>query len=114
MELTYSRQGDYLLPELKLRPLPEQPLNKYAKMRRTYLQEQNPALYSTLVMREELFPHLYQINEQSEQMLENLMTALLEKNPAPNRVKNPMGWVRHMNSLKQQAEETILVELVYS
>ena len=42
------------------------------------------------------------------------MTALLEKNPAPNRMKNPMGWVKHMNSLKQQAEEVILRDLVYS
>ena len=114
MELTYTRQGDYLLPDLALRPLQEEPLNKYAKMRRTYLQEQKPGLYSTLAMTEELFPHLYQISRQSEQMLENLMTSLLEKNPAPNRMKNPMGWVKHMNSLKQQAEETILAELVYS
>ena len=114
MELTYIQRGDYLLPELKLRPLTEQPLNKYAKMRRSYLQDQKPALYSTLVMREELFPHLYQVNEQSEQMLEDLMKRLLETNPAPNRMKNPMGWVRHMNSLKQQAEEVILRELVYS
>ena len=114
MELTYRKNGDYLLPDLKLQALPEQPLNKYAKMRRAYLQEQKPAQYSTLVMREELFPHLYQINKQSEQMLENLMKSLLEKNPAPNRMKNPMGWVKHMNSLKQQAEETILAELVYS
>ena len=114
MELTYSRQGDYLLPDLALRPLQEVPLNKYAKMRRAYLQEQKPGLYSTLAMTEELFPHLYQISQQSEQMRENLMTSLLEKNPAPNRMKNPMGWVKHMNSLKQQAEETILAELVYS
>lgn len=114
MELTYTKNGDYLLPSLKLQPLPERPLNKYAKMRRSYLQESKPILYSNLVMKEELFPHLYQIDSQAEQMMETLMKNLLEKNPAPNRMTNPMGWVKHMNSLKQQAEEVILAELVYS
>ena len=34
--------------------------------------------------------------------------------PAPDKEKNQMAWVQHMNSLKAQAEEMILTELIYS
>ena len=42
------------------------------------------------------------------------MKELLERNPAPDKEKNQMAWVKHMNSLKAQAEEMILTELIYS
>ena len=38
------------------------------------------------------------------------MKELLERNPAPDKEKNQMAWVQHMNSLKAQAEEMILTE----
>ena len=42
------------------------------------------------------------------------MQGLLKQNPAPNKEQHQMGWVRHMNSLKAQAEELVLTELIYS
>lgn len=30
------------------------------------------------------------------------------------KAENPIVWVGHMNALKQQAEETILAELIYT
>ena len=41
------------------------------------------------------------------------MTDLLAKNPAPDKATQQLEWVAHMNSLKAQAEEIILKELVY-
>ena len=40
------------------------------------------------------------------------MTELLRKNPPPNKETDQLGWVRHMNSLKAQAEEIIQAELI--
>ena len=42
------------------------------------------------------------------------MKELLERNLAPDKEKKQMAWVQHMNSLKAQAEEMILTELIYS
>lgn len=40
------------------------------------------------------------------------MEELLEKNPAPEKEKDAMAWVRHMNGLKAQAEEVVMTEFL--
>jgi hypothetical protein len=112
--LTYSQSGDYLYPNLQLTPTETQPLNKYGRMRRTFLQENKPLLYSNLVLSGKLFPHLWEIQQTASDRMEQLMTELLAKNPAPNKETNQMGWVQHMNALKAQAEELVLTELIYN
>ena len=47
-------------------------------------------------------------------MKEQMMADLLAKNPAPDKEKNQMAWVQHMNSLQEQVEEVIQTELIYS
>ena len=66
-ELTYTKNGDYLIPDLTLSETPEdtRPLGKYGRLRRSYLQEHRPGLYSRLVLSEKLFPHLREIDETS-------------------------------------------------
>ena len=48
-----------------------------------------------------------------EKRMESLMEELLAKNPAPDKATQQLAWVAHMNSLKAQAEESVLRELVY-
>ena len=38
-ELTYTRVGDYYIPNLTLGDQPDKPIGLYGRMRRTYLQE---------------------------------------------------------------------------
>ena len=87
----------------------ERILGQWGRMRRAYLMEHKPATYSTMVMRGELFPHLYRVDEQGDLILRQMQ----EHNPAPNRHTDPMAWVRHMNAVKAQAEEIIREELIY-
>ena len=47
-ELTYIQSGDYWIPNLKLESTEERPLNKYGRMRRTFLREHKPIQYSLL------------------------------------------------------------------
>ena len=54
--LTYTRNGDYLIPDLKLSEQPEKPLGKYGRMRKAYLKEHRPILYNQLLMSEKLYP----------------------------------------------------------
>lgn len=88
----------------------EKILGQWGRMRRAYLMEHRPAIYSTMVMTSELFPHLYQVDEQAELIL----TQMQKHFPAPDRNADPMAWVRHMNAVKAQAEEIIRKELIYA
>ena len=111
--LNYTQTGDYLLPNLTLNQ-PRKPLGKYGRLRRTYLKEQRPVLYNTMLLNGSLYPHLLEVEQNAAAMKEHLMTELLAKNPAPDKEKHQMQWVQHMNSLKAQAEELVLTELIYS
>ena len=113
-QLTYIRNGDYLIPNLTLESTEQRHLNKYGRMRRTFLKEHKPTQYSILAMTQKLFPHLWEIQETAERRLSQMMAELLAQNPAPDKATDTMAWVQHMNSLKAQAEETIFAELIYS
>lgn len=62
MEQTYSLYGDYLIPNLVLEDIKEHHIGKYGRMRRTYLEDHRPALYSSLLLTEKLLPHLAEID----------------------------------------------------
>ena len=113
-EMTYRQAGDYQIPDIELKNSEEKPLGKYGRMRRAYLEENNPMLLNDLILSEELFPHLQEIDETAHRRVEQLMSELLEKNPAPDKATQQMAWVQHMNSLKAQAEEIVTAELINS
>lgn len=114
MEMTYTKNGDYLIPDIQLEHPEKKSLGKYGRMRRAYLQENNTLLYNQLILTEKLFPHLWEIQETAAARMDQLMAGLLEANPAPDKRASPMAWVQHMNLLKAQAEEIVTAELIYS
>ena len=54
----------------------------------------------------QLFPHLWEIDETAHRRVEQIMTELLEKNPAPDKSTQQLAWVQHMSSLKVQCNNT--------
>ena len=114
--LTYSRNGDYLIPDLQLTEQPETPLGKYGRMRKTYLKEHRPILYNRLLMSEKLYPHLLEIDQTANSRLEQLMPELARAAGVTEELKarDQMQWVGLMNSCKAQAEEIIMSELIYN
>ena len=61
-----------------------------------------------------LTEYLASISRTAEERMERLMEELTKKDPPPDKATDQMGWVGHMNSLKAQAEEIVLAELVYN
>ena len=115
--LTYIKQGDYLIPNLILSQQPEEkPLGKYGRMRRTYLEEHRPVLFNALVLKEKLFPHLREIDETADRRLAQLMPELMKSAGVTEELKasDPMKWTGLMNTLKAQAEEVLLAELIHN
>ena len=115
-ELTYTRSGDYWIPDLSLSQQETQPLGKYGRMRKVYLQEHRPVLWNSLILSEKLYPHLREIDETANSRLEQMMPGLMQSAGVTEALKasDPMKWVGLMNSLKAQAEEVILTELIYA
>ena len=111
--LSYTQTGDYLLPNLTLHQ-PKTPLGKYGRMRLSFLRQQRPVLYNTMLLNGSLYPHLMEVEQTAESQMQQTMQGLLKQSPAPNKEQHQMGWVQHMNSLKAQAEELVLTELIYS
>ena len=111
--VTYSTVGDYQLPNLTLNQ-PQKPLGKYGRLRRMYLKDHRPMLYNTMLLNGSLYPHLTEVERTAESRMQQTMEQLLKQNPAPDKESRQMAWVQHMNSLKAQAEELVMTELIYS
>ena len=114
MNLTYTMQGDYLLPNLEV---PESPkVGKYGMLRRSFLRSHRKALYTGMMLSDRLNRHLEEVDKAANTMLENLMSKMAQEQGVTEDLKasNPMRWVGLMNNLKASAEEVVLKELVYS
>ena len=114
--LTYTMNGDYQIPDLKLTEQPEKPLGKYGRMRKAYLKEHRPLIYNQLLLTEKLYPHLIEIDETAQSRLEQMMLQLAKEAGATEELKasDPMKWVGLMNTCKAQAEEILMTELIHS
>ena len=114
--LTYTMNGDYQIPDLKLTEQPEKPLGKYGRMRKAYLKEHRPLIYNQLLLTEKLYPHLIEIAETAQSRLEQMMPQLAKDAGATEQLKasDPMRWVGLMNTCKAQAEEILMAELIHS
>ena len=97
--LTYTMNGDYQIPDLKLTEQPEKPLGKYGRMRKAYLKEHRPLIYNQLLLTEKLYPHLIEIDETAQSRLEQMMPQLAKDAGATEQLKasDPMRWVGLMN-----------------
>ena len=116
MEITYTKHGDYLLPDLTLKETKKGNINKYGKMRLAYLKDYKKALYTSLLMKDELTNHLISVSKNAEDLLNNLMEnykntdeRLSEKNKKINHIE----WAKLMNNYKNTAEEIILKEYIF-
>ncbi|MCO5387006.1 MAG: TnpV protein [Desulfosporosinus sp.] len=108
-----QQEREYLIPDLTI-PEQDQPISKYGRMRKNYLEKHRPIIYNSLLIQGKLYPHLLEIDQTANRRLEQLMKDLLVKQPAPDKATAQMAWVGHMNNLKAQAEEMIFAELIYN
>ena len=113
--LTYTRVGDYYIPDLTLGDQPDKPIGLYGRMRRTYLQEYHPGTFNTMVLNGTLYSHLVEVDEAAQHRLDVLVPQLAKAAGATEDLKgrDPMSWVGLMNCCKAQVEEIIRDELIY-
>ena len=115
-EITYTRQGDYNLPNLL--PPQEEPVphGKYALLRKKFLKEHRRVTYTNLLTSGKLNSHLAEIQQTAQRRMEQIVAQMARSQGVTEELKEkaPMQWVGLMNNIRSQAEETILNELIYS
>ena len=115
MNLNYIRSGDYFIPDLKL-PEESRPIGKWGRMRRDYLKEHHPIQFNTLVLSDNLWTYLADLNEQAQQRMETLISQMQATEGITEALKatDPMVWVQHMNNIRTRAEEIVREELIFA
>ena len=114
MELTYRKEGDYLLPNIQAPEAPK--IGKYGMLRHTFLRRYRKTMLSGLQLNGKLNEHLEQIDRQANEMIETLMSEMAKLQGVNEELKasNQMKWVQMMNNIRASAEETVLKDIVYS
>ena len=118
IELTYTKVGDYYIPDLILDEPPELKrfLGKYADLQQDYLKEHRRGTWVVLLNTGKLEDHLREIEDAANARLDELLPVLARNAGATEELKatDPIRWVGLMNTCKAQAEEIIYNELIYT
>lgn len=114
MKLNYIKCGDYYIPDIRLAK-PNIRLGKWGRMRREYLRQAHPILFSDMVLTETLYEHCAEVEATAKSRMELIVPQLMKHYGVTEHLKaeNQMEWVRQMNTCVAQAEETIKAELIY-
>ena len=102
--LWYELIGDYYISVLAL-PSEEQ----------RYLREHRPILFNDLILNGQLWTYLADLNEQAQKRLHLIVEQMKVSEGVTEELKaaDQMAWVGAMNSIRSQAEEIILREMIY-
>ena len=88
---------------------------KYGRMRRQYLKEHRPAMYSLYMLEDRLVEHLNLVDDEAQERMDILVCQMMEKQGITEELKarDQMEWVRAVNGIRNMAEEIVLKELIY-
>ena len=113
--IEYHLDGDYYIPNLAIPKQEKITLNKYGRMRLRYLKEHKKAEYTIMIMNGTLNIHLKELQETSDNRVQQIIRELKAKSDLSEDMKNTdmLYWVGTMNSIQAQAEEIIFSELIY-
>ena len=116
MEITYTRQGDYLLPNLTLPEQDKRPIGLWGQQHLLYIKRSRPILYTNLLTKCKLSEYLADIDEQAQKMYDELVQAFAKEEGCTEQLKatNQMLWVRMMNNATQRAREVVNEEIIYN
>ena len=115
-QITYTKQGDYLLPNLLPPQEPQIPLGKYASMRRRFLQQSRRVTYTNLLTTGQLHAHLTETEQTARTRLEQTISQMAKAAGVTEELKasDQMKWAGLMNNFRSAAEEQVLMELIYA
>ena len=87
----------------------------YGMMRKTYLKEHRPAMYSLYMLEVRLTEHLNTVDDEAQERMDILVRQMMDRQGITEelKVRDQMEWVRAVNGIRNMAEEIVLNELIY-
>jgi GTPase involved in cell partitioning and DNA repair len=116
MEITYTQQGDYLLPNLTLPEQDKRSIGLWGQQHLRYIKRCRPILYTNMLTKCKLNEYLADIDEQAQKIYNELVQSYAKEEGCTEQLKatNQMLWVRKMNNAVQRAREVVNAEIIYS
>lgn len=113
---TYSKHRDYLIPSLILSTKEENDIGIYGKQHMRYLQKYRKLTYINLLTSGMLDEYLTEIENQAYERFSRIVEQIKQAQVMTEQLKenNSIEWVKRMNCIRQQADETVLRELIYN
>ena len=110
MEITYSKYGDYYLPNLVLSEEEPATYGRFGRMRLKYLKEHRRATYTNLKTSGQLTHHLSETDREANKMLRLLIEQMAQAQGITEQLKaeDQMAWVGAMNNTFNAAEKIVL------
>lgn len=109
MKLTYRQEE-----EISLNAQESENIEKYGRMRQNFLLEEKEDVYKAMLIEGTLIPHILEVQEQAETMLDQLIEEMkiAENVTEELKMKNQLLWVQKMNNIKHRAEEIVIHEII--
>ena len=113
--ITYTQVNGYLIPNLTTEQTEVQ-IGKYGQMRRKFLKQHRPSLYTSLMITGKITEHLLEVQTSATEQIQMIVKRLAQTEGVNEelKAKDPMMWTGLMNNLLHSAEEIVLPEVVYS
>ena len=114
-EITYRKEGDYLIPNLIVKNQEKVVLGKYGRARLNYIKENKRGLYTELMMNGALSSYLKGVDERCNHIVNITVREMAKENNVNEELKrkDQLQWVRLMNNFKNAAEEIVFNEIIY-
>ena len=115
MEITYTKYGNYYLPDLAMREEEPATYGRFGRMRLKYLKTHRRATYISLRTSGQLTHHLNEIDREANEMLESLVKQIAQTQGITEQLKeiDQMAWDGAINQISACVEEIILEEVVF-
>ena len=115
MEITYSKYGDYYLPDLVLSEEEAATYGRFGRMRLQYLKEHRRATYINLKTSGQLIHHLNEVDREANEMLQLLIEQMAQAQGITEQIKSEdqMAWVGAMNNIRNAVEEIVAGKTIY-
>ena len=101
MNISYTKKGDYLLPNLKISEEKyKENLNKYGLLRLNFIKKYRKSFYFQLIIEGNLYQYLLSVGKNSEEKVDDLMQKFIKNDIRLSenfKEKDNLEWTKLMN-----------------
>ena len=102
MNISYTKKGDYLLPNLKISEEKyKENVNKYGLLRLNFIKKYRKSFYFQLIIEGNLYQYLLSVGKNSEEKVDDLMQKFIKNDIRLSenfKEKDNLEWTKLMNN----------------